>query len=949
MSQKAIVSNELNVLDGTMTYAEDQVGYVPNIGNMNAGSEDGIIGNHYGQIAAYREYLIHAYGKAIRITTEFEGEKIFRLSQSAAIFTGGNYNLATPSSPVGRLISIARAGEEYESKLWGEYEILDVWQFERYRGTDVVTQRRNFAKMTSIGTLNFILTNLKNWLSEQLRIREEPSEQEILEEFIDSDGQEIAGILEAILGNLPDDVPPETVVSVVQPECYDPNFISLNTWFYVNLSEKQYDAAHTGPKGLVVVEGIAGSGKTSVALGRAKALMQLSQLPRNDERYIEDFAPEAQIGFVRTGELIQYLKDTCQQLELNHFPVEEYSDVRRRLCHHWGLIPGNLEDLDYLPDSETKIEWTDLVSSHFTAIAKKRIFSELSRLESKSSILKHAALLVQKDFPEKLSGFLICLRRLLDNTLMELFDNTVWLVWTGSPNATHWFRVPDEIPLSLILATPCSLCLADGRRHPVVLVIPFSKLSNWRDWLPVEGSPVDQHGQSISETVMAKLVQDNKLSGVKWKLPIADAHSEFEPFVELDIKRFDDKALCDHIYEQRLAIFSNCKIMRLRKETGRYENERIYSYTKLPYVIVDMPAVVRGDNRTGDLLTKREIRNKAREETHRNLLRIFSAVMNSPKDLYIDTVIHEISNQPSFIPKVHFQKIRDRLGKRRLANVDIDHLLMLTMELVQGIGANSIVNNNKLIEPRYHAAVFIDEVQDFTEIQVRLMSMLANPKHRAVTVVGDMGQRLHRPSVSSIASCFLAEQWGSAQHIELTENIRQSRVPALGRLSSSYRSCFIDIDRQPLVDNFAVPDDKHGIQIHDLNGLNQSNKILPLLQGVPARWTKVIVWPDLKYAESSTPLLRKALAEYGIEIESSTRLNLDKRFIIHQTTPQHIKGLEFDYLMMVGAECYDLKDAIAINEVYVCLSRPIQQLVILGQLDQLDGRFLQLLKPFIQP
>lgn len=53
--------------------------------------------------------------------------------------------------------------------------------------------------------------------------------------------------------------------------------------------------------------------------------------------------------------------------------------------------------------------------------------------------------------------------------------------------------------------------------------------------------------------------------------------------------------------------------------------------------------------------------------------------------------------------------------------------------------------------------------------------------------------------------------------------------------------------------------------------------------------------------------------------------------------------------MMVGTEFYNLEDEIAINEVYVCLSRPIQQLVILGQLDQLDDRFLHLLKPFIQP
>ena len=174
-----------------------------------------------------------------------------RLSQSAAVFTGGNYNVSTPDSPVGRLISIARPGQEYESKFWGEYEILDVWQFERYRGTEVVSQRRNFAQMTSIGTLQFVLVNLKQWLIDKLTIREESVQQQIpeqLEELLGSEEQESAEILRVILGALPEDAPLEPVVPTPQPERYDPQFISLSTWFYVNLSEKQYDAAHAGPK-----------------------------------------------------------------------------------------------------------------------------------------------------------------------------------------------------------------------------------------------------------------------------------------------------------------------------------------------------------------------------------------------------------------------------------------------------------------------------------------------------------------------------------------------------------------------------------------------------------------------------------------------------------------------------------------------------------------------------
>lgn len=691
-----IVSEELNVLDGTMTYAEDQIGYVANIGNMNSGCEDGIIGIRSGQIAAYREYLIHAYGKSIRIRTELEGEKLLRLSQSAAIFTGENYNVATPNSPVGRLISIARVGQEDKSKVWGEYEVLDVCQFERYRGTEVVSQRRNFAKMTSIGTLQFVLVNLKQWLIDKLTVSEEPMQQqrpEQLEELLESEEQESAEILRVILGALPEDALQEPVVPTPQPKHYDPQSISLSTWFYVNLSEKQYDAAHARPKGLVVVEGIAGSGKTSVALGRTKALMQLSQLSRDDEHYIEDFVPEAQIGFVRTGELIQYLKDTCQQLELHHFPIKEYSDMQRELRHYWGLIGHDQQELDYLPDGETKIEWADLISNHFAKLAKRRILSELSKMKSKSSILKHAEHILQGSLPEKLSGFLFSLKRLLDNILEELFDNAVWLLWTGSSNAAHWFRMPDESPISLVLATPNSLCLADDRRYAITLVIPSSKLPNWRDWLPIEGSPVDRRGQPITEEMMTELVQDdNKLSGIKWKLPIVNTYPEFEPFVELNIKCLDEKTLCTCIHEQRLAFFTSCKIMSTLKETGRRENELIYNYKK-PYIIIDMPAIRRGDNNVGDLPMKREIRNKTRKEIKTYLLNVFSRVINSPTEIYIDTIMSEIGDIPSFIASNHLRKIRDRLGKRCLSNLDIDHLLLLTMQLVQGMGTKRLSKN----------------------------------------------------------------------------------------------------------------------------------------------------------------------------------------------------------------------------------------------------------------
>ena len=1088
LNEKEIVSTELNVLDGTITYAEDQIGYVPNVGNMNPGTQEKLIKISNSQRTAYQEYLIHAYGKAIRVRSEIEGEKIFRLSQSAAIFTDNNYQIATPNSSIGRLVSIARVGEERESNAWGEYEILDVWQFERYRGTDVITQRRNFSRMIGNGSLEFILVNLKRWLNEkvtnqreqdlqeklaklaqdvrqkneqeqaeiirqqkeefrqkaeeqqkvvareatyrdedakleaeqQRRLAEEArrkKEEELLQALEDLEALEkeegISDIFIDTLKSFNDD-PQEEINLEHQPKIPEPQSIGLSTWFYVNLSEKQYDATHFGSKGLVVVEGVAGSGKTSVALGRTKSLLQLSQLPTTDERYTPDFDAQAQVGVVRTGELIQYLKDTCQELELHHFPVKEYSDIQLKLRHEWNLVgtkSGNkrfnyLPSLAYLPNIETCMIWASFVSIRMAELIKTKILSQLIRLNNAESpislsmaVLKRINHIFQGKIPQKLHGFLANLSRLMNDAVDECFDKRVWLGWKMSDDAIHWLCVPDESPISLIMALPQPFCLANSRRHAVTLVIPFFGLLNWREWLPSKGSLVDQYGNPVSESTLEMAIEDKNFSDIKWKCPISNYNSEFEPirrsgvknsyedilqpqiyqqklkiftdiviqnngfsgikwtftvseyfdsefeqFTLLNIQCVDDKLLCNQLYQQRLAIFNECKLVKLRRETGQYERERFYSYKK-PYQIIDMPAVIRGDKNIIDLPKIRTFRSEHRNNVRNRLVSIFSNTINSPVGLYIETVIDKIDNE-SPIPSNDLKQIRKRLNDRLLADVDIDLLLLLTMELVYGAGKNPVIKDDYLIEPDYYAAVFIDEVQDFTEIQVRLMSMLANPTYRAVTVVGDMGQRLHRPSVSSLSSCFTAEQWGDSHHIELTENIRQSRVDALNWLSSSYRYFFINDG-----DNFSAnpPDNRKGIEIYNVDVLVQPDQILSFLLEIPQTWTAVVVWPNQESAKFAADFLGEELAKGFIRTQFADHLDLSKRFMIHQTTPQHIKGLEFDYLMMVGTECYDLKDAIAINEVYVCLSRPIQQLVILGQLDQLDDRFLQLLKPFIQP
>jgi hypothetical protein len=92
-----------------------------------------------------------------------------------------------------------------------------------------------------------------------------------------------------------------------------------------------------------------------------------------------------------------------------------------------------------------------------------------------------------------------------------------------------------------------------------------------------------------------------------------------------------------------------------------------------------------------------------------------------------------------------------RVTARSLSNADIDVLLMVAHSAAEGYrGRDSAKPIGRLAELPYHSHVFIDEVQDFSEVQVRLMAAQADPRYRSVTAVGDFSQRLTRGGLGGI-------------------------------------------------------------------------------------------------------------------------------------------------------------------------------------------------------
>ena len=118
-----------------------------------------------------------------------------------------------------------------------------------------------------------------------------------------------------------DDVDPTWLSSWSGVHLGDADEQSLGHQFMTRTTVDQ-ERALNNPRGLTLVEGIAGAGKTSVALGRLKFFANFSTGEREyyglQNASEKDFEPVGMMGFVLSYSLKRYLKETASALELDH-------------------------------------------------------------------------------------------------------------------------------------------------------------------------------------------------------------------------------------------------------------------------------------------------------------------------------------------------------------------------------------------------------------------------------------------------------------------------------------------------------------------------------------------------------------------------------------------------------------------------------------------------------
>ncbi|WP_230532293.1 helicase domain-containing protein [Microvirga roseola] len=195
-----------------------------------------------------------------------------------------------------------------------------------------------------------------------------------------------------------------------------------------------------------------------------------------------------------------------------------------------------------------------------------------------------------------------------------------------------------------------------------------------------------------------------------------------------------------------------------------------------------------GDNEVGTL--RIEERRALRDAVENVQLRMFRLL--NPQEMFLQVfkddayriLLEDLCRQHQGSVADVVEPIRRRVSENKVTDDDIINALCLN-----ALSCERFVRDIKAV--RYlHAfaenvGVFIDEYQDFSELQVLLMGYKALSKYALVTVSGNSSQRLHKGGLAEITKAF-PQISSPPRQILLDRNMRQTEP--LARLSTCFRS-----------------------------------------------------------------------------------------------------------------------------------------------------------------
>lgn len=280
------------------------------------------------------------------------------------------------------------------------------------------------------------------------------------------------------------------------------------------------------------------------------------------------------------------------------------------------------------------------------------------------------------------------------------------------------------------------------------------------------------------------------------------------------------------------------------------------------------------------------------------------------------------SNDPEAVAQIEelraLLKAVDEDGVARLTEDDKDAIAVLMGFVARDFERDGLMDAELhfLHDISRHSAVFIDEVQDFTEIQVALMGMTVDDTYGNLTLSGDFNQRLNRGGSTGISHLFPLSKT-PPRIVSLSRNFRQR--DALAEAAASYRA---------IVQGGVARAERPTIEVHAYGPDDAMAEFTyKRLKGVPQNATIAVICSDMEEAKHWHDVMFERLAAYHSP-QVSTKGDLTSRAYLHFTDSVQAKGLEFDAVIVPDLGSFDLEDPIARNKFYVAISRPRHGLLI---------------------
>jgi hypothetical protein len=264
----------------------------------------------------------------------------------------------------------------------------------------------------------------------------------------------------------------------------------------------------------------------------------------------------------------------------------------------------------------------------------------------------------------------------------------------------------------------------------------------------------------------------------------------------------------------------------------------------------------------------------------------------------------------------------DKLVGQYLVLTDSDILVLIAIAAMIADGFD--LPDAALYQIRRNTAVFIDEVQDFTEIEIALMGMTALSTYNQVTLSGDPCQRLLAKGTEAYDDLFpFIPKHRQNKSIFLNHNHRQRKPLAV--LSAGFRS-ILQGDARVSASSIGTHDTA---SLYAFSSKEQMAQLmLARITSAPPYATIAVIAPTMQDAKEWHDLLKDDLAAYHRPALLSQREDLTRRFDVHFTEARETKGLEFNIIMVPDFGAFALDTAIGRNQAYVAISRAKHALML---------------------